>query len=42
MTNDDKDVTEFMKTKSLDEILSNEALWGHNLSFLKSEIEKSL
>ena len=42
MTNDDKDVTEFMKTKSLDEILSNEALWGENLSYLKSEIEKSL
>ena len=42
MTNDDKAVTEFMKTKSLDEILSNEALWGQNLSFLKPEIEKSL
>ena len=42
MTNDDKDVTEFMKTKSLDEILSNEALWGENLSYLKPEIEKSL
>ncbi len=42
MTNDDKDVTEFMKTKSLDEILSNEKLWGQNLLFLKSEIEKSL
>ncbi len=42
MTNDDKDVTEFMKTKPLDEILSNEALWGENLSYLKSEIEKSL
>lgn len=42
MTNDDKDVTEFMRTKSLDEILSNEALWGQNLLFLKSEIEKSL
>lgn len=42
MTNDDKDVTEFMKTKSLDEILSNEALWGQNLLFLKPEIEKSL
>ena len=42
MTNDDKDVTEFMKTRSLDEILSNEALWGENLSYLKSEIEKSL
>ena len=42
MTNDDKDVTEFMKTKSLEEILSNESLWGENLLFLKSEIEKSL
>lgn len=42
MTNDDKYVTEFMRTKSLDEILSNESLWGQNLSFLKSEIEKVL
>ena len=42
MTNDDKDVTEFMKTSSLDEILSNEKLWGQDLSILKPEIEKSL
>lgn len=42
MTNDSKDVTEFMKTKPLNEILSNETLWGQNLLFLKSEIERDL
>ena len=39
MTNDDADVTEFMKTKSVDDILSNENLWGQNLKFLKADIE---
>ncbi|MBR4720451.1 MAG: tagaturonate reductase [Clostridia bacterium] len=42
MANDDKEVMEFMKTKSLDEILSNESLWGQNLLFLKPEIERNL
>ena len=42
MTNDDKDVTTFMKTASLEEILSNELLWGQNLLFLKPEIERNL
>ena len=39
MTNDDADVTEFMKTKSVEEILDNENLWGQKLGFLKIDIE---
>ena len=40
MTNDDKDVTAFMKTASVGEILKNEKLWGEDLSYLESEIKK--
>ena len=40
MTNDDKDVVEFMKTASVKEILQNENLWGEDLSHLESEILK--
>ena len=40
MTNDSKEVTEFMKTATVQEILENEALWGENLGFLKEEVEK--
>ena len=40
MTNDDKDVTAFMKTASVKEILANTSLWGEDLSYLESEILK--
>lgn len=40
MTNDAPDVTEFMKTASIAEILANAELWGQDLSFLTEEIEK--
>ncbi len=40
MTNDDKDVVEFMKTASVKEILANEKLWGEDLSFLETEVSK--
>ena len=40
MTNDDKDVTAFMKTASVGEILKNEKLWDEDLSYLESEIKK--
>ena len=40
MTNDDKDVVEFMKTASVKEILANEKLWGEDLSFLEAEVSK--
>ena len=40
MTNDDKDVTAFMKTASVGELLKNEKLWGEDLSYLESEIKK--
>lgn len=40
MTNDDEEVTQFMKTHSPCEILANEKLWGSDLSFLASEVEK--
>ena len=40
MTNDSPEVTAFMKTASVSEILSNEKLWGENLSHLTSEVEK--
>lgn len=40
MTNDDKDVVEFMKNSNTAEILANESLWGQDLSFLTSEVEK--
>lgn len=37
---DDPDVTAFMKTASVEEILSNTSLWGQDLSFLKDEVLK--
>jgi len=40
MTNDSREVTEFMKTATVEEILENETLWGENLGFLKEEVEK--
>ena len=40
MTNDDPDVTRFMKESSVGEILANVSLWGEDLSFLKEEVEK--
>lgn len=40
MTNDDKQVTEFMKNASVSDILSNTSLWGEDLSYLESEILK--
>ena len=40
MTNDDAEITEFMKKASVSEILKNEKLWGEDLSYLESEIKK--
>lgn len=40
MTNDDAEVTAFMKTATVGEILANTALWGEDLSYLESEIVK--
>ncbi len=40
MTNDDADVTEFMRTHGVSEILANEALWGEDISYLTPEVEK--
>ena len=40
MTNDDKDVVEFMKSNNTAEVLANEALWGQDLSFLADEVDK--
>lgn len=40
MTNDDADVVAFMKSASVSEILSSEALWGQDLSFLCDEVSK--
>lgn len=40
MTNDDKDVTAFMKTAGVREILANEKLWDADLSYLADEVEK--
>jgi len=40
MTNDDKDVTAFMKTADVREILANEKLWDADLSYLADEVEK--
>ena len=40
MANDDKDVMEFMKNASVEEILANEKLWDTDLTFLKEEILK--
>jgi len=40
MTNDDAEVTAFMKSATVGEILANTALWGEDLSYLESEIVK--
>lgn len=40
MTNDDPEVTRFMRESSVGEILANAALWGEDLSFLKEDVEK--
>ena len=40
MTNDDPEVTAFMKTHSIEEILANTALWDMDLSELAEEIKK--
>lgn len=40
MTNDDKEVTAFMKKASVGEILKNGKLWDEDLSYLESEIKK--
>ena len=40
MTNDAPEVVEFMKSHTPAEILANESLWGQDLSFLASEVEK--
>jgi len=40
MTNDDKDICEFMKKASVEDILANEALWDEDLSFLCEEVKK--
>ena len=42
MTNDAPDVVEFMKNNDVKAILSNEALWGEDLSFLADAIEEKL
>lgn len=40
--NDDKDIMKFMKESDAKTILSNEKLWGEDLSYLAPEIEKYL
>jgi len=40
MTNDDAEVTAFMKTATVEEILSNKSLWDEDLSFLACEVSK--
>lgn len=40
MTNDDPEVTAFMKSATVKEILANEKLWGEDLSFLEAEVAK--
>lgn len=40
MTNDDPEITAFMKTASVGEILANSALWGQDLSCMESEVLK--
>ena len=42
MTNDDPEVTRFMKESTPGEILKNEKLWGEDLSFLVPEVKKNL
>ncbi len=40
MTNDDKDICEFMKKASVEEILANKTLWDEDLTFLCEEVKK--
>lgn len=40
MANDADDVMEFMKTRTLDEILANADFWGEDLTCLKEEVVK--
>ncbi len=40
MTNDDKEICEFMKTATVEEILSNSKLWDKDLSYLAEEVKK--
>ncbi len=40
MTNDDKDVCDFMKNASVEEILANTSLWDEDLSHLCEEVKK--
>lgn len=42
MTNDDPDVVAFMRTASVDEILSNADLWGEDISFMAEEVKKNV
>ncbi len=40
MTNDDKEVCEFMKNATVKDILANKNLWDYDLSYLSEEVEK--
>lgn len=40
MTDDAKDICEFMKTATVEEILKKEEYWGEDLTFLKDEVLK--
>ena len=40
MTNDDAEVTAFMKKSTVADILANEKLWGEDLSLLEKEVSK--
>ena len=42
MTNDDPEVTAFMKTASVRDILTNESLWGENLEHLVEAVEAEM
>lgn len=42
MTNDDPEITEFMKSASVREILTNKSLWGENLEHLASAVEAEM
>lgn len=40
MVNDEKEIEEFMKNAAVDDILSNDKLWGNDLSCLCDEVKK--
>ena len=40
MANDAEDVKKFMLNSSVDEILKNEELWGHDLTYMAQEVKK--